>query len=125
LFTKFIWSEKLEEISRVIPFGVWLTSISLEKRRASDTENSFESRTFKFLGLMGQSKGQYLVFLIKGNAVAPTIPQEIDLIGKFNEALKKSELFFKDFYDVELKNVAKSSIANTDVMSFEFVCPFK
>ena len=113
LFRNFFWSDKLEEISKVIPFGVWLKSISLQKR------------SIELQGSKDESKDKYLVLSIIGRAVAPKIQDAIDLIGRFNVLLKKDESFSKDFFDIELKSVFKGAIAKTDVMSFEFVCTLK
>jgi len=113
LFSKFLWSGKLAEISKVIPFGVWLTNISIEKRR------------LKLEGSTDESKGKYRVLFIKGKAVSPKIQDAIDLIGKFHLLLKENRAFSKDFIDIELKSVSKDTIAKTDVMSFELNCPFR
>jgi len=113
LVRKFFWSEKLEEISKVIPFGVWLTNISLQKKRIASH------------GATDKSEGRKKVLSITGKAVAPQIENAVDLIGQFNVSLKKNELFAKDFSDIELKSVSKSTIAKTDMMSFEFLCILK
>lgn len=105
----FFWSDKLRQIAEFIPDGVWLREISLD-RKILKVEDSKKKEVSLPLYLLN----------IKGGAFAYKIQDAINLIGQFNNSLKQDEQFTKDFSNVKLETVAKSTIAKTDIMNFEF-----
>jgi Tfp pilus assembly protein PilN len=107
---KFFWAEKLARIAEFIPDGIWLTEISLDRINLPSSEAKKEK----------DSQPDKYVLKLRGCAFAYKIQDAVTLIGEFNNLLKADEKFFKDFSEITLKNVAKSSIAKTDIMNFEF-----
>jgi Tfp pilus assembly protein PilN len=109
---KFIWSEKLEKISEFLPDGIWLTEISLDQLAFSSSEEKKDKEKIVLLNKF--------MLTIKGSAYAYKIQDAVSSIGKFNNLMKETEEFSKDFSEITLFNVAKASIGKTDVMNFEF-----
>jgi Tfp pilus assembly protein PilN len=109
---RFLWSEKLDRISNLIPDGVWLTEISSEKKIILDS-------------ITGEPQGEQSLISIKGRAVASRIQDAIELVGIFHEKLKNDKIFSQDFLDIKLNSVTKGTIAHRDVMNFEFDCIIK
>jgi Tfp pilus assembly protein PilN len=101
-------STKLLEINDYLPEGVWLSEIYLGK-----SGQSWETTA----GARRQT-----VLIIKGSAVAPQIDNAVALVGEFVTSLKRSQSFSRDFSEIKLNAIYKSSIGRTDVMNFELVC---
>jgi len=106
---KFLWAEKLDRITELIPEGVWLTEISSEKKLNIDP-------------VTRRSKGEESVILLKGRAVAVQIQDAIELVGQFFDKLKNDEVFYRKFKEIKLDSVKKGVFSNRDIMNFEFVC---
>jgi len=87
--TKIIWSEKLNIISNVIPDGVWL-------RRVFISGYDFE---------------------IEGSAVSKR-GEEMIVVGKFANNLKKNNRFYCDFEDIEIGSIKRRKIGSIEIVDF-------
>ncbi len=112
---KFFWFEKLARVALFVPDGVWLNEISLDKDNTPSSPA--EAKKEKNAGELPLDK---YILTIKGSAFAYKIQDAVTLIGKFNNLLKEDKNFAKDFSEVTLSGVSKSSISKTDIMNFEF-----
>ncbi|MFC1704131.1 hypothetical protein ACFL1E_05050 [Candidatus Omnitrophota bacterium] len=108
----FFWNKKLDDIANVIPYGVFLNTISLNKRIVSVAGDSEE-------------KKEELLLSIKGIAVAFKIKGAVELVEEFYGNLKNEESFAKDFSDISTEKISKSVMHGRDIMQFEIVCAFK
>lgn len=83
------WSEKLNRLSLNLPYGVWFNEIGLTQKD----------------------------LILKGSVISLK-KEEMGLINKFIENLKKDKGFFKDFKNLELSSVQRTQIAGYDVVNF-------
>lgn len=90
------WSEKLNFLSLDLTAGTWFNEISITPKE----------------------------LVIKGAAVSVE-KEEMKLLDKFIENLKKDEQFFKDFTAIELKSVTRELIGNYEVVDFMLVAPVR
>ncbi|MDD5566093.1 MAG: PilN domain-containing protein [Candidatus Omnitrophica bacterium] len=88
------WAEKLNFLSRDLTVGTWFKELSVNPKELT----------------------------IKGAAVSLE-KQELRLLDKFIENLKKDERFFKDFTSIELKSVTRELVGNYEVVDFTLVVP--
>ncbi|RJO63971.1 MAG: hypothetical protein C4540_05300 [Candidatus Omnitrophota bacterium] len=88
------WAEKLNFLSRDLIMGTWFRELSVTPKE----------------------------LIIKGAAVSLE-KEELRLLDKFIENLKKDERFFKDFTAIELKSVTRALIGNYEVVDFTLVVP--
>ena len=95
--SRLLWAKKLNQLSDAMTPGVWLTELSLERPK---------SLTLK--GTTTSKKGE-----------------EMALVGKFMDSLKKNQLFFKDFRDIELESAQSRKIKDIEVMDFVISCFLK
>jgi Tfp pilus assembly protein PilN len=93
---KIIWSEKLNMISNVIPNGVWLTRIFC-------SENSLD---------------------IEGSAVSKK-GEEMLLVGKFANNLKKEKRFYSGFRDLEVSSIKRRKIGPVEIVDFLIIVSLK
>ena len=116
---RFLWFEKLELISTMIPDGVWLTGISAQQKKI----------TPQGVNPIGTNQtadlGEKTVFVVSGTAVAYKIQDAVSLIGNFIKNLQTNESFSKDFTEIKLNTVSKGTIGGLDVMRFDFLCESK
>jgi Tfp pilus assembly protein PilN len=95
--SRLLWAKKLNQLSDAMSPGVWLTELSLNRPK---------SLTLK--GTTTSKKGE-----------------EMALVGKFMDSLKKNQLFFSDFKDIELESAQGRKIKDIEVMDFVISCFFK
>lgn len=86
---RIIWAEKLNSLSLDLPSGIWL-------KEASAANNSFT---------------------LSASAIALG-SQEMNLINKFINSLKKDPGFFGDFENLELTTAQRKVISGYDVVDF-------
>jgi Tfp pilus assembly protein PilN len=89
LAQRIFWSAKLNKLSLNLPKGVWF------KEFVTTNKN----------------------FILKGSVVSLQ-KEEMDLINKFIDNLKKDRDFFKDFSNLELTSVQRKVIGGYDVADF-------
>lgn len=115
---KFLWYEKLKFVASLIPDGVWLTDIYFKQekvqRKDSDTAGKADANTT-----------EKTILVIKGMAVAYKIQDAVSLIGDYIKALQTNQEFAKDFSEIKLNTVSKSTVGGLDVMRFDFLCEAK
>ncbi len=85
-----LWSEKLNKLSLNLPSGVWLTELYVASNKN----------------------------LILRGSVVSLQKEEMALINKFIENLKKDRGFFKDFANLELTSVQKATLGGYEVVNF-------
>ncbi|MCX5701948.1 MAG: PilN domain-containing protein [Candidatus Omnitrophica bacterium] len=86
---KISWPEKLNKLSLSLPSGIWFNELSFKEKS----------------------------FVLKGSAVSLQ-KEEMNLINKFIDNLKKDKVFFKDFITLELSSVQRKVIAGYDILDF-------
>jgi Tfp pilus assembly protein PilN len=93
---RIIWAEKLNKLSLDLPAGVWFKEITITRKD----------------------------FALKASVVSLE-KDEMNLINKFIESLKKDVNFFKDFKGLELTSVQAKVIGGYDVTEFNLVGTLK
>jgi len=83
------WSEKLNKLSLDLPPGIWFNEVSFS----------------------------HAEFILKGSAISLQ-KEEMILIGKFIDSLKKEESFARDLNNLELSSVQRRSIGGYDIVDF-------
>jgi len=83
------WSEKLNKMSLNLPSGIWFTEISLSSKDLS----------------------------LKASAVSLQ-KEEVNLINRYIDNLKKDENFSRDFSGLDLGSVQRKTIGGYDVVDF-------
>ena len=116
---KFLWFEKLELISAMVPDGVWLTGISAQQKKI--TPKGVNPAGINHTADLGEKT----VFVVSGTAMAYKIQDAVSLIGDFIKNLQTNESFSKDFMEIKLNTVSKGTIGGLDVMRFDFLCESK
>ncbi len=94
---RFLWAEKLNQLSDLILPGIWFTRIYMDSGNKLMVEGSVISK--------------------KEEAMAS--------VGKFMKGLRENEAFFKDFTNVKLESVERQSLDNRDVVDFKIVLYFR
>lgn len=93
---RIVWAEKLNKLSLDLPAGVWFKEITITRKD----------------------------FALKASVVSLG-KDEMNLINKFIESLKKDVNFFKDFKGLELTSVQAKVIGGYDVTEFNLVGTLK
>jgi len=93
---KIIWSEKLNIISNVVPKGVWL-------RRLFVSEQTLD---------------------IEGSAVSKR-GDEMMLVGKLANNLKKVDRFYSDVKDIEISSIKRRKIGPVEIVDFIITASLK
>lgn len=90
------WSPKLNAISDAVPRGLWLRKMLLDKTSMT----------------------------IEGSAVSKN-HDEISNVGNFVSALKKNEVFMKDFASLEVNSIQRSKRNSIEVADFTIMAKLK
>jgi len=93
---KFLWAEKLNQISDLVLPGIWFTHIY------TDTENRL---------------------IIEGSVVSKS-EEAMAFVGKFMKNLKDDQMFFKDFSNIKLESVQRKNTEERDVVEFKIALYF-
>jgi Tfp pilus assembly protein PilN len=93
---RIFWSAKLNKLSLNLPKGTWFKELSIDHKN----------------------------FILKGSVVSLQ-KEEMNLINKFMDNLKKDRDFFKDFSNLELTSVQRKVIGGYDVADFILVGTLK
>jgi hypothetical protein len=86
---KLNWSEKLNKLSLNLPSGIWFNELSVSKKD----------------------------FILKGSVLSLQ-KEEMNLVNKFIDSLKKDMVFFKDFTRLELSSIQMKTVVGYDVFDF-------
>ena len=128
MLSRMHWSRKLNQLSDLMPDGVWLNHISISSRAemiASSAPPPKDSKEKEKTAPKAERR-EYKVLVLRGNTMSVKRGEVIlDLVGKFMERLKNDEGFFQDFSNVELTSIERDKISDTEVMRFEITCRFK
>ena len=129
---RFLWAKKLNQISNLVPEGVWLSNISLGTKVEMVPSKQSAKAKGKVAGDETQpqppplEKKEIKVLVIRGSTVSVKKGEEIvDLVGTFINRLREDETFFKDFSSIELGPGQRGMIGGIDIWNFELNLPFK
>ncbi len=93
---RLLWSKKLNQLSDLMIDGIWLESLSLDKRKDKE------------------------VLILEGDVVSRK-KEETALIGEFMQKLRQDKKFFSDFKEIELESIKRRHIGETEIMQFNLV----
>lgn len=110
LIPAFFWSQKMNDISDLLPPGVWLTQMELEHRRVT--------------GSQGEILSEGSLLMIHGRVYSKE-KDEAAIVGKYISALKAKKGFSKDFEDIRLENVQTRGLGQIQAAEFVLACPLK
>ena len=102
LQNRLIWARKLSDISRLLPDGVWLNNLRVEK----------------------QGEPSVKTLIINGTAVSMKGQEVLDLIGMFMARLESDEDFFADFVSLKPGSSSRDNKGTVSAMNFELVLRF-
>ena len=94
---RFLWAQKLNELSDLVLPGIWFTRIR------TDVENNF---------------------VIEGSVISKK-EEAMASVGKFMKNIREHPSFFKDFSNIRLESVQRRSQEAKDVVDFKIVLYFK
>ncbi|MDO8603391.1 MAG: PilN domain-containing protein [Candidatus Omnitrophota bacterium] len=94
---KFLWTEKLNQLSDLILPGIWFTHIY------TDNENRL---------------------IIEGSVVSKS-EEAMAFVGKFMKNLKDDQVFFKDFSNIKLESVQRRNKEERDIVEFKIALYFQ
>lgn len=120
---RFLWSEKLNQLSDSMIPGVWLTQLCVEQKSMKAPEGLSSSRTG------GREEGVQTVLkevlILKGSAISLGDEEATATVGKFMNTLRENKDFFKDFEEIKLGKIRRRMIKDVEVMDFDLECYFK
>ncbi|MDD5431371.1 MAG: PilN domain-containing protein [Candidatus Omnitrophica bacterium] len=93
---RILWAQKLNRLSLDLPSGIWFTNVTINAKELS----------------------------LNGSVVSLQ-KEEVNLINKFIDTLKKDPVFIKDFSNIALNQVQKKSIGTFEIADFILVCALK
>lgn len=86
-----VWSEKLNKLSLNLPYGVWFNEMSVNRKE----------------------------LIIKGSVLSLD-KQEMGLLNKFIDDLKKDQQFSRDFDKMDISSLQRKTIGGYEVADFVF-----
>ena len=98
-----LWSEKLKQLSVLIPKELWLKKLSLEKKTVKD--------------------GSLNVFTLKGGLIPQEGSTPLGTISLFVNGLKADKLFSVDFENPVLSDFHAEVYRNTEITAFVIEMP--
>jgi len=93
---RFLWAQKLNELSGLVLPGIWFTRIHTDSNERLIIEGSVISKEEKAMAS----------------------------VGKFMKNIKENKSFFKDFKDIKLETVQRKNIDKRDVVDFTIALYF-
>jgi Tfp pilus assembly protein PilN len=94
---KFLWTEKLNQLSDLLLPGIWFTHIY------TDSENRL---------------------MIEGSVISKS-EEAMAFVGKFMKNVKDNQQFFKDFKSIKLESVQRKNKEERDVVDFKISLYFQ
>lgn len=88
---KFLWTEKLNQLSDLVLPGIWLTHVY------TDLENRL---------------------IIEGSVISKSV-EAMAFVGKFMKNIKDDQRFFKDFNSIKLESVQRKNKEERDAVDFK------
>ncbi len=102
---RILWAKELNELSNLMPPGVWLTKFFIQKQA-------------------GEKGGYKYILNIEGCA-ASLYGDEATLIANFVKAIQGNQEFFKYFNEAKLGPMEKAMMDKTPIMNFKIFCLLK
>jgi Tfp pilus assembly protein PilN len=93
---KFLWAEKLNQLSDLVLPGIWFTRVY------TDSENRL---------------------VIEGSVISKS-EEAMAFVGKFMKNVKDDQRFFKDFKNIKLESVQRKNKEEKDVVDFKIALYF-
>ena len=123
---KVSWFKKLNELSDLITPGVWYTRLSIDEKTIILEEKAQPGRKkLRGKGTGIQAGRKQIYYLVIEGEVSATYGEELAIIGKYIDGLKRDKAFFKDFSNIELDSTKLHTILDNDVMHFSINCYVK
>jgi len=94
---KFLWAEKLNQLSDLALSGIWFTRVYVDA----------DSR-----------------FIIEGSVISNK-QEAMASVGKFMKDIRENEEFFKDFENIKLESVQRKTLDKRDIAEFKIVLYFR
>jgi len=124
------WACLLNELSNSLTANIWLTELaygeSLEKvvppRPGSLAGTEPDEKKAKGPTKAVQQKQRLIGTLVLSGFASGLGEEPTANVARFIRSLKKNAGFFKDFLDVELVSMEKSTVEGHDVMNFTLTC---
>ncbi len=110
----FIISEKLNIISDILPDGVWLSELSIEKKGMTKGVSPANAQNSDSISLR-----------LKAKAFSLKEQELLDIAGQFLNSLKKDEKFSLDFKNITLGKLNRTKIGNFEILEFNIECEGK
>ena len=104
LHRRMLWAKKLNDISRLIPDGVWLNGLRIGQKSLTGSADGIISNKALILDSACVS--------LKGEEM-------LDLIGRFMASMKNDKGFFQDFIDIRLGTCQRERRGSLETMNFE------
>jgi len=104
---RFILTDKLSVIPKVIPEGMWLTDLNYSSVVPAGDKTRIDKIT---------------TLIIQGKIYAEQKGLEIEMVNDFSEKLKTDDLFFNDFKVIKTGSVTRSDFYGISLMNFELTC---
>ena len=95
---KFIWAEKINQLSDLVLPGIWFTHVYTDP---------------------GENK-----LMIEGSVISKS-EEAMASVGKFMKNLKDDALFFKDFKNIKLESVQRKAKDERDIVDFKIALYFQ
>ena len=110
LYRRMLWAKRLNDISRLIPEGVWLKNLRIgQKSLTSPADEVISNKALVMNGTCVSLKGEEM----------------LDLIGRFMASLKDDKGFFQDFVDIRLGTCQRERRGSLETMNFELTLWFR
>ncbi|MBU1007248.1 MAG: hypothetical protein KKH08_06650 [Candidatus Omnitrophica bacterium] len=94
---KFLWAEKLNQLSDLVLPGIWFTRVYV------DPDNRF---------------------IIEGSVISSK-QEAMASVGKFMKDVRESKAFFKDFENIKLESAQRKTLDKRDIVEFKIVLYFR
>ena len=121
---KILWYRKLNQLSDLLPAGIWYARLSLEKKITFVQEPQPQTGQKKGAAKTEKKSIETRYLCIEGE-VSAMYGGELAAIGKFIDSLKNDKDYFADFSNIELDSTELHTLVDTDVMRFRINCYFK
>ena len=109
LHRRMLWAKKLNDISRLIPDGVWLRSLRIgQKSLTGPADEVISNKALIMDSICVSLKGEEM----------------LDLVGRFMANLKDDKGFFQDFVDIRLGTCQREQRGSLETMNFELTLWF-
>lgn len=124
---RFSWAKKLNDLSDSITPGIWLTELEYNEKLSEIAKPVNANLVKKKNDAENKSIAEKVVlkYLIISGVASSMGEDGTALIGRFIKSLKENPNFYSDFSDIELGNIKREKMEESEVMTFRITCLFK